>query len=440
MTPSTVTSSGATPGQSTEAAGFATASAASAGTSWSPAIRIADPALKERIAERIAEVTEPLIALSTSLHDDPELGWQEHRSSASVAEVLAAHGFAVERPYLGFETALRARIGTGDFTVGFLAEYDALPGLGHACGHNLIAAMSVDGAIGLAAVADELGLTVEVIGTPAEEGGGGKIELLDRGAFTELDFALMAHPAPVDVAEARPFAVAHWHVEYTGRAAHAAAYPERGINANDAFLIAQTAIGLLRQQLPPSVRVHGVMTNGGEAPNAIPEKTEGRWYVRAETTEELLAVEQRVIDCFEAGALASGARLTITPESRRYAEMRTDEVALEAYRANASALGRSFDVDPAEATMNRASTDMGNVSQVVDAIHPYIGVGGTASNHQAAFADACVGPLADKALVDGATALAWTAADVAAARGTSDLTAARTCDLDAATGLNPPTR
>lgn len=431
MNPSTVTSSGATPGQSTEAAGFATASAASAGTSWSPPIRIADPALKERIAERIAEVTEPLIALSTSLHDDPELGWQEHRSSASVADVLTAHGFAVERPYLGFETALRATFGTGEFTVGFLAEYDALPGLGHACGHNLIAAMSVGGAIGLAAVADELGLTVEVIGTPAEEGGGGKIELLDRGAFTELDFALMAHPAPVDVAEARPFAVAHWHVEYTGRAAHAAAYPERGINANDAFLVAQTAIGLLRQQLPPSVRVHGVMTNGGEAPNAIPEKTEGRWYVRAETTEELLAVEQRVIDCFEAGALASGARLTITPESRRYAEMRTDEVALEAYRANASALGRSFDVDPAEATMNRASTDMGNVSQVVDAIHPYIGVGGAASNHQAAFADSCVGLLAEKALVEGATALAWTAADIAAAR---------TPDLRAATGLNPATR
>ncbi|MGJ7560649.1 M20 family metallopeptidase [Brevibacterium casei] len=431
MNPSTVTSSGATPGQSTEAAGFATASAASAGTSWSPPIRIADPALKERIAERIAEVTEPLIALSTSLHDDPELGWQEHRSSASVADVLTAHGFAVERPYLGFETALRATFGTGEFTVGFLAEYDALPGLGHACGHNLIAAMSVGGAIGLAAVADELGLTVEVIGTPAEEGGGGKIELLDRGAFTELDFALMAHPAPVDVAEARPFAVAHWHVEYTGRAAHAAAYPERGINANDAFLVAQTAIGLLRQQLPPSVRVHGVMTNGGEAPNAIPEKTEGRWYVRAETTEELLTVEQRVIDCFEAGALASGARLTITPESRRYAEMRTDEVALEAYRANASALGRSFDVDPAEATMNRASTDMGNVSQVVDAIHPYIGVGGAASNHQAAFADSCVGLLAEKALVEGATALAWTAADIAAAR---------TPDLRAATGLNPATR
>lgn len=376
----------------------------------------ADPSFKQRIAGRIAEVSDGLIALSMSLHADPELGWQEYRSSASVAEMLTTHGFTVERPYLGFDTALRARFGTGDLTIGFLAEYDALPGLGHACGHNLIAAMSVGGAIGLTAVADELDLTVEVIGTPAEEGGGGKIELLDRGAFTELDLALMAHPAPVDVAEAKPFAVSHWHVEYTGRAAHAAAFPERGINANDAFLIAQTAIGLLRQQLPPSVRVHGVMTNGGEAPNAIPERTEGRWYVRAETTEELLTVEQRVVDCFEAGALASGARLTITPESPRYAEMRTDEAALAHYRTNAEALGRSFDVDPEEATMSRASTDMGNVSQVVAAIHPYIGVGGTASNHQAAFADSCVSPQAETTLMDGAVALAWTAADVATDR------------------------
>lgn len=376
----------------------------------------ADQSVKDRIAARLAEVGPALVDLSNSLHDDPELGWQEFRSSASVADVLAGHGFTIERPYLGLETAFRATFGSGDLTIGFLAEYDALPGLGHACGHNLISAMSVGGAIGLADVADDLGISVEVIGTPAEEGGGGKIELLERGAFTNLDFALMAHPAPVDVAEAKPFAVTHWHVEYSGRAAHAAAYPERGINANDAFLIAQVALGLLRQQLPKTVRVHGVMTNGGEAPNAIPAKTEGRWYVRAETTEELLEVEKRVIDCFEAGALATGATLQITPESKRYAEMRTDEDALESYRANATALGRNFDVDPVAATMNRASTDMGNVSQIVNAIHPYIGVGGEASNHQAAFAESCVGQEAERTLLDGATALAWTAADVSTRR------------------------
>lgn len=372
--------------------------------------------LKTRIRERCESVDGELIALSNQLHADPELGWQEHRSSAAVAGVLAAHGFEIEQPYLGLETAFRATAGPGQFTVGFLAEYDALPGLGHACGHNLISAMSVGGAISLAAVADDLDIAVEVIGTPAEEGGGGKIELLERGAFTDLDFALMAHPAPVDVAEAQPFAVAHWHVQFDGKAAHAAAYPERGVNANDAFLIAQLAISLLRQQLPATVRVHGVQTRGGEAPNAIPERTEGRWYVRAESMEQLLALEERVLKCFEAGALATGATLTVTPESARYSEMRTDEAALALYKANATELGRDFNVTPEAATMNRASTDMGNVSLVVNAIHPYIGVGGTASNHQLEFAAACVGETAEQTLRDGAVALAWTALDVALAR------------------------
>lgn len=369
--------------------------------------------LKRRIGLRLAEAEADLVVLSNRLHAEPEIAWEEHRSSAAVAKVLSAHGFTVEQPYLGLDTAFRATLGDGRFTVGFLAEYDALPGLGHACGHNLIAAMSAGGAIALAAIAEERGIRVEVIGTPAEEGGGGKIELLKRGAFRELDLALMAHPAPVDVAEARPFAVTHWHVRYEGRAAHAAAYPERGVNANDAFLIAQLAIALLRQQLPNGTRVHGVQSHGGEAPNAIPERTEGRWYVRAETTEQLIDLEARVLKCFEAGALATGAELTITPESERYAEMRTDEEALESYRRNAIALGRSFDLDPTAAAMNRASTDMGNVSQVVNAIHPYIGVGGDASNHQPGFAAACVGEAAERTLHNGALALAWTALDVA---------------------------
>jgi amidohydrolase len=376
-------------------------------------------ALKGQISGRLAEVESELVDLSNRLHGDPETGWQEHRSSAAVAGLLARHGFAVEQPYLGLETAFRAVYGprgAGGFTIGFLAEYDALPGLGHACGHNLIAAMSAGAAIALAAAAEKTGVRVEVIGTPAEEGGGGKIELLERGAFENLDLALMAHPAPVDVAEARPFAVTHWHVQYTGKAAHAAAYPERGVNANDAFLVAQLGIALLRQQLPSNVRVHGVQTYGGEAPNAIPGRTEGRWYVRAETTAQLLELEERVLRCFEAGALATGTELTVTPESKRYAEMRTDEEALDFFRLNAERIGRSFDVDPIAATMNRASTDMGNVSQVVNAIHPYIGIGSEASNHQPEFADACVGPAAEKALRDGALALACTALDVALLR------------------------
>ncbi|MDP3892489.1 peptidase dimerization domain-containing protein, partial [Nocardioides sp.] len=217
-----------------------------------------------------------------------------------------------------------------------------------------------------------------------------------------------------DVAEAEPFAVSHSHVAYRGKAAHAAAYPEQGVNAADAFTIAQIAVGLLRQQLPPTVRVHGVMTNGGEAPNAIPAHTEGRWYVRAGTLAQLAETEERVWRCFEAGAIATGATLDITAESKPYAEFRTHRPALDAYVRNAERLGRVFDTDSPARRMNRASTDMGNVSQVVPAIHPYVGINSLpALNHQPEFAAACVGGDAEKALLDAATALAWTALDVA---------------------------
>jgi amidohydrolase len=357
-----------------------------------------------------------LIDLSAAIHSHPELAWQEHRAAGWVGDALANAGFDVTPKFLGLETAVHATFGSGRFRVGLMAEYDALPGLGHACGHNLIAAISVGAAIALRGVADDLDLTVEVYGTPAEEGGGGKIELIDRGAFQGLDLAMMAHPGPVDVAEARPFAVTHSHITYAGKSAHAAAYPEQGINANDAFLIAQMSLGLLRQQLPPSSRVHGIMTHSGDAPNAIPARTEGRWYVRAETLAELEELTPRINRCFEAGALATGAKLTIEPESKPYSEFRNDERAVAAYRANATALGRSFGPGGVAAQMNRASTDMGNVSQLVPSIHPYIGIGSLpATNHQAEFAAFCVGRGAEVALLDGAIALAWTAIDQAAA-------------------------
>lgn len=369
-------------------------------------------ALKERVRELVDGDLPRLVALSEALHADPETAWDEHRSAARLCDALADRGLAVTPGYLGLETAFLATAGSGPVRIGVCAEYDALPGLGHACGHNLIAAIAVGVASALAPVADRLGITLEVYGTPAEEGGGGKIELLDRGAFAGLDLAVMAHPGPVDVAEARPFAVAHSHVRYDGKAAHAGAYPEEGVNANDAFVVAQVAIGLLRQQLPHSARVHGIQTVGGQAPNAIPDRTEGRWYVRAETLAELAGIEEKVNRCFEAGALASGAALTITPESKPYSEFRNDERALAFYRANAGALGRVFDTSGSGA-MNRASTDMGNVSQVVPAIHPYIGVKSLpATNHQPEFAAACVGPHAEKALRDAAVALAQTVVDV----------------------------
>jgi amidohydrolase len=376
----------------------------------------ADPAKRAAQAAILAR-REQLIDISTRLHDDPETAWNEIRSAALLTEALAGMGFRVEEGYLGLPTAFRAVAGTGPFRVGLMAEYDALPGLGQACGHNLIAAMSVGAAAALAKLADAAGLTVEVYGTPAEEGGGGKIELLDRGAFAGLDLAMMAHPAPVDVAEAKPLAVAHWRVEYQGRSAHAAAYPTLGINAADAFTLAQVAIGLLRQQLPPTLRVHGIVTDAGTAPNAIPGHTSGRWYVRATTLAELDEFTPRIEDCFRAGAVATGCRLTLTAESKPYAEFRTDRRALDRYVANARALGRRFETEGPATRMATASTDMGNVSQVVRAIHPYIGVGSyPVSNHQKEFADHCVGAEAERALLDGATALAWTALDVAAER------------------------
>ncbi|HZX08502.1 M20 family metallopeptidase [Kribbella sp.] len=369
---------------------------------------------RERATRTVAADAERLIQLSEQLHAHPETAWQEHRSACWVADALDEAGFTVTPEYLGLDTAFLATYGSGPFRLGLCAEYDALPGLGHACGHNLISAITVGAARALAPLADAAGLTIEVYGTPAEEGGGGKIELLDRGAFAGLDLAMMVHPAPVDVAEAEPFAVSHSHITYEGKAAHAAAYPEQGVNAADAFTIAQVAMGLLRQQLPPTVRVHGVMTNGGEAPNAIPARTEGRWYVRAESLAQLAETEAKVRRCFEAGALATGATLDIALESKPYAEFRTYEPALRAYIRNAEALGRVFDPGTPARRMNRASTDMGNVSQVVPAIHPYVGIGSLpALNHQPEFAAHCVGGDAEKAVLDAATALAWTALDLA---------------------------
>lgn len=376
-------------------------------------------ALKTTAEETVEIAASELIELSEKLHAHPETAWQEHQAVKWVADVLAAEGFRVTQKYLGFDTAFMAEFGSGSTTVGFMAEYDALPGLGHACGHNLIAASSVGAGLALAPLADALDLTIRVYGTPAEEGGGGKIEMLDAGAFRDLDFAMMVHPAAVDIAEAEPFAVAHHHIEYTGVSAHAAAYPDEGVNANDAFLIAQTAIGLLRQQLPDDTRVHGIQTVGGFAPNAIPEKTEGRWYTRANSLAELEKLDERVRACFEAGALASGTQLHITPESKSYAEFRTYQRALEAYKTNAAARGRVF-ADPATAgRMNRASTDMGNVSQIVPAIHPYIGVDSLPhTNHQKEFADSCIGSVAERALLDAAILMAWTTIDLFATNST----------------------
>lgn len=369
---------------------------------------------KEKAREAVHEELNSLIELSEWLHENPEIAWEEVESSKRCANFLRSSGFDVEENYVGIPTSFHAVKGSGSKRIGIMAEYDALPGIGHACGHNLIAAMSLGAGIALSEVAEELDLSVEIFGTPAEEGKGGKVEMLDRGAFDGLHFAMMSHPAPVDVVRAKPFAVLHWEVNFTGHASHAASYPTQGVNAADAFTISEVAIGLLRQQLPPTVRVHGIVTKGGDAPNAIPHRTQGRWYVRASTMEELEATSQKVINCFKAGALATGCEVSIIDESKPYSDFVTDEAGLGYYEKNALLLGRDLRTDGPETLMSRASTDFANVSHITRAIHPYIGVGSyPVLNHQEAFADACVGDVANQTLSDGATALAWTGIDVA---------------------------
>jgi amidohydrolase len=357
-----------------------------------------------------------LVTLSHRVHAHPELGFEEVQSSAWTANVLAAAGFTVERGLAQLPTAFRARYGDGQLVVTFCAEYDALPGIGHACGHNLIAATSVGAALGLAAVADRADVTVEVIGTPAEEVGnaGGKILLLERGVFDRAHVAMMVHPSPFDVAQPWLVAASTFDVHYRGKAAHAGGFPELGVNAADAMTLAQTAIGLLRQQLNGTDRVHGIVTRGGDAPNIIPAHTSATYTLRAATLEQLETLRIRVLKCFEAGALATGSTLSIVGGDQPYAEVAHDNELAGLYRANAIALGRSFTDHGPLVERPLASTDMGNVSRVVPSIHPLIGINSSpAVNHQPEFAAHCVSADADQAILDGAIALAWTAIDAA---------------------------
>jgi amidohydrolase len=367
---------------------------------------------KEAARERVRQASDELVALSHRIHANPELGFEEERACAWLCELLDGAGLAVERGVGELPTAFAARAGSGPLHVVVCAEYDALPEVGHACGHNVIAAAAAGTGLALARVADDVGLRVTVLGTPAEEGGGGKILLLRRGAFDGAHAAMMVHPSPYEQAEMPIIAVSQFQATYTGKAAHASAYPYRGVNAADALVIAQTAIGLLRQQLRPGDRVHGIVTRGGAAANVIPAHTTGTWMVRAETLDQLEEVRAKVVRCFEAGALASGATLELSEDHEPYTEMHHDHELSALYQRNAEALGRTL-LDHTD--RGPGSTDMGNVSLAMPSIHPTIGIdAGGAVNHQPEFTEKCATPAADQAVVDGAVALAWTAIDAAA--------------------------
>ena len=369
---------------------------------------------KEEAAAVVDRHLDELVSLSHRLHATPELCFDETVSARAVAEVIRAGGLEVEEGVYDLPTALESRSGEGDLVVAVCAEYDALPDVGHACGHNIIAATAVGAGLALAAVADDVGLSVRVLGTPAEEGGGGKILMLERGAFAGVHAAMMVHPWPSERLTGSCLAVAHFDVRYAGREAHASAAPWEGVNAQDALTVAQVAIGLLRQQLPPGDQVHGVVTGGSAAANVIPAAVTARYMVRSRTRKGLAALRPRVDACFEAGALATGCEVAYEELAPEYSHMEPDRALLRAYRANAEALGRRFDADDADAPLPTFSTDMANVSLAVPTIHPLIGIETNgAVNHQREFAAACVTPSADAAVRDGAVALAWTAIDAA---------------------------
>ena len=352
-----------------------------------------------------------VVALSHRIHAHPEVKWQEERACAWLGDALRNNGFSVRAGICGLPTAFEARAGSGPLHVVICAEYDALPDIGHACGHNVIAGTAVGAGLALAAVADDLGLTVRVMGTPAEEGGAGKITLLERGAFSGAHMAMMTHPAPYDIVEWPIVASQRFFVRYKGKASHASAYPESGINAADALTISAVAIGLLRQQMNPGDRVHGITTHGGEAPNVIPDRSEAVYVIRGTTLSDLQVIRERVMRCFEAGALATGSQLEVETPHEAYSEMRHDPDMAAAYRRNAETLGRSFGSVNSTAAI---STDMGNVSLAIPSIHPAIGLDSLpVVNHQREFTAYCASPVADKALTDGAVALAWTAIDCA---------------------------
>lgn len=381
------------------------------------------------IARAVAAHEQAVVELSRTIHRLPELAFTEHRAARAVTELLARAGFAVEAGAGDLPTAFTATVGQGPVTVAICAEYDALPTIGHGCGHHLIAGAAVAAALGLQPVADDLGLRVKVVGTPAEEHGGGKVVLLERGVFDDVDLALMVHPLPrnhgYNPRGTTSQAVGRYRATFSGRGAHAAAAPQRGVNAADAAVVAQVAIGLLRQQLPADHRVSAVVAHGGDATNIIPETAIVDFECRAFTMPEFDDLYGRVRRCFEAGALATGATLRIEPTEPVYEPLTHDDVLCRHWEGALATLG--YDTTPGGAPRG-GSTDMGNVSRVVPSLHPWFSLPTTdAPIHTAEFAAAGDQDAAYAAMLDAATALALTAASVVSApEDVAALRAART--------------
>ncbi len=367
-------------------------------------------AARRRICDRVDELADVLIATSHAIHAEPELCFEEHVAHDLLSGVLTEEGLTVERSAYGLATAFQADVGVEGPILAVLCEYDALPGIGHACGHNVIAAAGLGAGLAAAAVAADLGGRVRILGTPAEEGGGGKVLMAERGAFEGLAAALMVHPADADLENITSLAIQQVEVTYVGRAAHAAAAPEKGLNALDAMVLGYMNIAALRQHIAPDERIHGIFTEAGDKANIVPRRSAASWYSRSPSRAGLEALNQRVIACLEAGAVAAGCDMEIKWVQPSYDEVVDNRTLLDRYVANAADVGR--DVQPSLHHQVVGSTDMGNVSYLVPAIHPMIKVApfGTAI-HTEDFASCATSEEADRAVLDGAKVMALTMAD-----------------------------
>ena len=371
-------------------------------------------AVKERLAAEVDKRADVLIDASHQIHEHPELCYEEHFAHDLLTGLLEAEKLDVERHAFDLDTAFIARAGTGDGpTIAVLCEYDALPGIGHACGHNIIGTAGLGAGVALAALADELGGRVVILGTPAEEGGGGKELLAQRGAFEGVDAAMMVHPAGLDLALMSVIAIHQMKVRYHGEAAHAAAFPHKGRNALDAAVLGYMNVAALRQHIRSNERIHGIFTHAGDKPNIVPSFAAAEWYVRSPTLKSLEKLKPRVVACLEAGAQAAGCEIEIEWQDPAYADMVDNRTMLDLYTANAAATGRTL-IDPsAGGEQVVGSTDMGNVSYVVPSIHPMIKVAPAhLSIHTPEFAEYTASADGDQAVIDGAKAMAMTVADL----------------------------
>lgn len=367
--------------------------------------------LKESATAAVEANRPRLIELSQRIHAHPELGFKEKKAMGWLTQLLEEAGFVVERGVAELPTAFRARFGSGGPVVAFLAEYDALPKLGHACGHNLIATSAVGGALAAKEAVTALGGTVVVVGTPAEEIHGGKAYMVDRGAFSDVDVAMLVHPSSRTTVIAKALALVGLEVEFFGKAAHAAARPADGINALEALILSYNNINALREHVKDRARIHGIITDGGEAANIVPAHVAGSFLVRAEDDDYLEVLRERVLQCFQAGALATGARLEYRWAEVRYRAMRTNLALAELFAQNLRAIGR--EVLPPGPDGGLGSTDMGNVSVVLPAIHPSIAIcpDGVAG-HSPEFALAAASEEGHRGMLDAAKALAMTGIDL----------------------------